>query len=114
MGRPKKPEDQKRNIKFTFRMTEEEVRLLGSLCEVAAMPAADVVRACVFKNRLPKAKVPKLDRQTYVELKRIGNNINQIARQLNSKFEVSADRMRAIDALSAKLDQIIKLLLHDR
>ncbi|WP_137403725.1 plasmid mobilization relaxosome protein MobC [Echinicola rosea] len=114
MGRPKKPEDQKRNIKFTFRMTEEELRLLGSLCEVAAMPAADVVRSCVFKNRLPKAKVAKLDRQTYMELKRIGNNINQIAKHLNSKFEVSADRARAIDALSAKLDQIIKLLLHDR
>ncbi|AGA76722.1 plasmid mobilization relaxosome protein MobC [Echinicola vietnamensis] len=114
MGRPKKPDNQKRNIKFTFRMTEEEVRVLGSLCEVASMPAADVVRACVFKNRLPKGKVAKLDRQTYVELKRIGNNINQIAKQLNSKFEVPSGRMKAIDALSEKLNQIIILLLHDR
>ncbi|MCH7411871.1 MobC family plasmid mobilization relaxosome protein [Belliella sp. R4-6] len=95
-------------------MNDEEVRQLASLCELSNLPAADVIRSCVFKNKIPKAKVPRLDLQTYVELKRIGNNINQIAKQYNSKLEVPLERLKALASLSDKLDYIIKHLINDR
>ncbi|WP_460544395.1 plasmid mobilization relaxosome protein MobC [Echinicola sediminis] len=114
MARPKISNEERRTARFSFRMNDEEVRQLASLCEISNLPAADVVRSCVFKNRLPQAKLPKLDLQTYVELKRIGNNINQIAKHYNSKFDVSDERLKALYSLSDKLDYIIKCLLDDR
>src|SRR5690606_32208032 len=75
-----KRKKEKRSFRYTFRMTEEEMEFLGKLSGYSGLPPAEVIRASVFKNRLPQAKMPLLDRQAYIELKRIGNNINQIAR----------------------------------
>ena len=95
-------------------MTEEEMEFLGKLSEYSDLPPAEVIRASVFKNRLPQAKMPLLDRQTYLELKRIGNNINQIARHYNSRITVPEHRLKAFDSLSGKLDTLIKALIDDR
>ena len=95
-------------------MTEEEMEFLGKLSEYADLPPAEVIRASVFKNRLPQAKVPLLDRQSYLELKRIGNNINQIARHYNSRITVPEHRLKTFESLSGKLDTLIKALLDDR
>ena len=49
-----------------------------------------------------------IDKHTYLELKRIGNNINQIARHYNSRVTVPEHRLKAFDSLSDKLDTIKK------
>ena len=95
-------------------MNEEEMEFLEKLSEYSDLPPAEVIRASVFKNRLPKAKVPILDKQTYLELKRIGNNINQIARHYNSRITVPDHRLKVFNSLSDKLDAVIKSLLNDR
>src|SRR5690606_21360943 len=114
MARPPKEKKEKRAFRYTFRMTEEEMEFLGKLSEYSALPPAEVIRASVFKNRLPQTKMPLLDRQTYLELKRIGNNINQIARHYNSRITVPEHRLKAFDSLSGKLDTLIKALIDDR
>ena len=114
MARPPKEKKEKRSFRYTFRMTEEEMEFLGKLSEYADLPPAEVIRTSVFKNRLPQAKVPLLDRQAYLELKRIGNNINQIARHYNSRITVPEHRLKAFDSLSEKLDTLIKSLIDDR
>jgi len=55
-----------------------------------------------------------LDRQAYLELKRIGNNINQIAKHYNSRITVPEHRLKTFNSLSDKLDSIIKALIDDR
>src|SRR5690606_606537 len=80
MARPPKEKKEKRAFRYTFRMTEEEMEFLGKLSEYSGLPPAEVIRASVFKNSLPQTMMPLQDRQTYHELKRIGNNITQIAR----------------------------------
>ena len=95
-------------------MTEEEMEFLGKLSEYSDVPPAEVIRASVFKNRLLQAKIPLLDRQAYLELKRIGNNINQIARHYNSRITVPEHRLKTFDSLSEKLDTLIKSLIDDR
>src|SRR5690606_27715775 len=114
MARPPKEKKEKRSFRYTFRMTEEEMEFLGKLSEYSGLPPAEVIRASVFKNRLPQAKMPLLDRQAYIELKRIGNNINQIARHYNSRITVPEHRLKAFDSLSEKLDTLIKALIDDR
>jgi hypothetical protein len=114
MARPPKEKKEKRAFRYTFRMTEEEMEFLGKLSEYSDLPPAEVIRASVFKNRLPQAKVPLLDRQAYLELKRIGNNINQIAKHYNSRVTVPEHRLQAFESLSEKLDKLIKALINDR
>src|SRR5690554_1263956 len=114
MARPPKERKEKRSFRYTFRMTEEEMEFLRKLSEYSDLPPAEVIRASVFKNRLHKAKVPILDKRTYLELKRIGNNLNQIAKHYNSRITVPEHRLKAFDSLSDKLDSIIKALLNDR
>src|SRR5690606_14102656 len=114
MARPPKERKEKRSFRYTFRMTEEEMEFLGKLSGYSGLPPAEVIRASVFKNRLPQAKVPLLDRQAYLELKRIGNNINQIARHYNSRITVPEHRLKTFDSLSEKLDTLIIALLDDR
>ena len=95
-------------------MNEDELEFLEKLSDYSDLPTADVIRASVFKNRLPQAKLPLLDKHTYLELKRIGNNINQIARHYNSRITVPDHRLKVFNSLSDKLDTVIKSLLNDR
>ncbi|MFC3363911.1 plasmid mobilization relaxosome protein MobC [Pedobacter fastidiosus] len=110
MARPQKEKEEKRSTKFTFRMNEKEVEQLASLCAYSNLSGAEVLREIVFKNRLLQPKIPVLDLQSYGELKRIGNNINQIAKQLNSKTSNHID-YKVMNELSLKLDTIIKIIL---
>ncbi|KEO72937.1 plasmid mobilization relaxosome protein MobC [Anditalea andensis] len=114
MARPPKEKKEKRSFRYTFRMNEDELQFLEKLSDYSDLPTAEVIRASVFKNRLPKAKVPILDKQTYLELKRIGNNINQIARHYNSHIEVPDERLNVFNSLSDKLDAVLKVLVNDR
>ncbi len=113
MARPAIDKSDKRSVRFTFRMNEREEKYLIKLMAYSNLSGAEIIREIVFKNRLLQPKIPVLDQKTYGELKRIGVNINQIAKKLNS-----GDKVNNIDAtlknLSAQLDLIIQHILHDR
>lgn len=79
----------------------------------ANLSGADVIREIVFKNRLPQPKIPVLDQKAYGELKRIGTNINQIAKKLNSGDKAPGMEI-TLELLSGKLDFIIEKLINDR
>jgi len=53
--------------------------------------------------------VPVLDQQTYVELKRIGNNINQIARHINAGKDTGTNIH--LQAIEKQLSTILKKLI---
>lgn len=113
MARPKLPQKEKKSIKFSFKMDEGEFEQLAKLCEYSDLSASEVIRSCVFKNRLPKARIPILEKQTYIELRKIGTNINQIAKHYNSNKPVPSDKLIAFQALKEKLNLLIKLLVND-
>lgn len=77
------------------------------------LSGAEVIREIVFKNRLLQPKIPVLDQKTYGELKRIGTNINQIAKELNSGAKVPHIEI-TLELLSSKLGFIIQNILDDR
>jgi hypothetical protein len=111
MSRPRKNKNDKKSIRFTFRMTEEEFRMLAVMAEFYNTSGGEVIRACVFKPRSLKPVKPLLDRQTYGELKRIGNNINQIARHLNTGMKADAGEIKKI---KEDMNRLINQILHDR
>ncbi len=92
-------------------MSEEEFRMLAVMAEYYNTSGGEVIRACVFKPRSLKPVKPLLNCQAYSELKRIGNNINQIARHLNSGMKEDAGEIKKI---KEDMNRLINQLLHDR
>ena len=113
MARPTIDSKDKRTIRFTFRMNEREEELLNRLIIFSNCSGADVIRNLVFKERLLQPKITILDQKTYGELKRIGTNINQIAKKLNADVQVTETTM-TLNELKNTLDFILQHLLHDR
>jgi hypothetical protein len=56
---------------------------------------------------LPKVPAPKVDQDTYLALSRIGNNLNQIARRINSPHEVIPGS-NEIQTSLAELEEALK------
>ena len=113
MARPTIDQKDKRNIRFTFRINEREKKWLNQLTSYSNRSKADVIRDLVFKERLLQPKIPLLDQKTYGELKRIGTNINQIAKKLNAGAKTPATEEH-VNELKFMLDQILQKLLNDR
>ena len=92
-------------------MNEQEYQYLNKLAGFSNLTGTEVIREIVFKNRLLQPKVPVLDQQSYLELRRIGNNVNQIAKQLNSGVS-DVKPVQAITALSNQLEVILKKVIN--
>ena len=74
-------EKRKRNQTLSIRLTPAEKKEIISKAKQAQMTLTDYLIEC---SRSTEIKVTDLS-EVLVELKRIGNNINQIARKINSK-----------------------------
>jgi hypothetical protein len=113
MARPKLTEEHRRSVNFTVRLTDAEVKKLEALAAVCGKAPGILIRDKVFKGRFPEPKSAKLDRDAYFELKKIGVNLNQLARKANSNI-VPVGLLGLIIKLQKQQEIIIKLLLHDR
>jgi hypothetical protein len=87
--------------------------MLTQLMSYTEKSAAEVIRDIVFRERLLKPKIPALDQKTYGELKRIGINLNQIAKKLNANAR-APETEKTIKELKGILNRILQKLLHDR
>ncbi|WP_224751006.1 plasmid mobilization protein, partial [Mucilaginibacter pankratovii] len=72
MARPKVSPSEKRSLKITFRVTEKQRQRLLTLADLCGTKPGDLVRTKIFKGHFPATRLPKIDEDTYVELKKIG------------------------------------------
>src|ERR1700733_1518356 len=84
MGRPKINEDSRRTINFTIRLTADEQKRLEKAAEICGKTPAAIIRAKLFKGKFPVARIPRIELNTYLELKKIGTNLNQVTRLANA------------------------------
>jgi len=101
---PKKPD--KRTRKIEIRVTDSELETMKS--RFGSKQFSTVLRDYLLKSELPR-RSSKPDEKTLCALARIGNNLNQIARSLNSTKGQSLDKMELILAL-AELNQQAKAI----
>lgn len=73
--------NRKRNQTISIRLTKEEKKEIVAKAKQAQMTLTDYLIEC---SRNTEITVTDLS-EVLVELKRIGNNLNQIARKINSK-----------------------------
>jgi len=110
MGRPKKNIDEKRNFQIVVKLNKGEHMKLRELMAYAEQNASEVVRQLVFKQRILKPRTPLLDAQTYTQLRRIGNNLNQYVKAVHQTQISHIDRQILVD-LQETLEIVGKKIL---
>jgi hypothetical protein len=112
MARPKVIPEQKRIYRYVIRLNEKEQQKFMSAAEVSGVEVYKLLRAKLLTGRFPEAKIARVDLGLYLELKKIGVNVNQIAKQVNSgKLPLGINKILLL--LQEQQHLIIKVLLHD-
>ncbi|MCC8408621.1 MobC family plasmid mobilization relaxosome protein [Mucilaginibacter sp. UR6-1] len=112
MARPKVSEEAKRKYKITVRLNSRERLRIEEAAKTTGVSTYRLVRDKLLKGKFPEPKIAKTDIGVYIELKRIGNNINQLAKHANTgKF--SPDIRSTLSQLREQQQLILKLLLYD-
>jgi hypothetical protein len=112
MARPKVALSEKRSLKITFRVTEKQRQRLLTLAVACGTKPGDLIRTKLFKGHFPATRLPRIDENIYVELKRIGINLNQLTRHANSgRLPLGIDKTLA--ALLRQEEKILRILLND-
>lgn len=114
MARPKTDDNNKLSQVILVRVTHGQMTELESASEACGQPIGELIRAKMFKGRFPQPVLPKTDQRTVMELNKIGNNLNQLTRKVNSGL-----LPQSLLALLMKLLQLLeliqtKLMIHDR
>ena len=113
MARPKVVLEEKRIYRYVLRLNEKEQQKFLAAAEVSGVEVYKLLRSKLLTGRFPEAKIARVDLGLYLELKKIGVNVNQIARQVNSgKLPFGINKILLL--LQEQQHLIIKVLLHDR
>lgn len=100
---------EKRTESLILRLTEVEKIRLISQAEEHGMSLSSYVRNKVFKGHVTS----KTDIQTVIELKRVGNNLNQIAKHLNTIPDENNIKsyLQSIDEILFQISEISNKLI---
>ena len=84
-GRKKLSADEIRDTTIKFRVNSKEMIYLNDLKDKAGIEMGHLIRQELLKSKPRNQTLPTINNEGLLELKRIGNNINQMARILNSQ-----------------------------
>ena len=108
MARPKSDPTNRRTAQLNLRLSPVELAALQSKAEAAGTNLTAFTRAAALSRKLPAAPVSSVDFETRQELRRIGVNLNQIAKAMNARSEaLPASLVAACEKLDALFDRIM-------
>ena len=93
---------------FAIRLSPIERQAIEVKADTAGMKLGEYLRTTALKKKIPPS-VPKINREIYIELIRIGNNINQLAKVANvgsNRGEKLNLEMNKLTELSQHLDRL--------
>jgi hypothetical protein len=111
MGRPALDEEQKRVVQVNIRLTVAEHKKIGAYAQSAGLSPANWIRQKVFTGRFPPVKNSPIEAALYRELHRIGVNLNQAVKQVNSFRSREIPKQILDDLLTIQQEIIRRLLL---
>ena len=94
---------------ISIRLTDAERRKLSQICAVSGLPVSAAVREMIGGVTI-RQRPPQELHDLYVEINRIGNNINQIARTVNARGFASGEDIAAITAAQETIWNIAERL----
>ena len=80
---------------ISVRLNDAERRKLSQICAVSGLPVSAAIREMIGGVTI-RQRPPQELHDLYVEIDRIGNNINQIARTVNARGFANRDDIAAI------------------
>ena len=93
------------------RVDAKDLAALDRLAETHKLSRSDAFRRVLHHLPFPR---PKVDADTYLELRRVGVNINQIAHRLNcGEIPEMVEIWHYLDALEVRLDYLALHLCHE-
>lgn len=91
---------------MAIRLTPIERARVEAKAAKAGLPPATFVRQVALGVVVsPPAKIPEVNRETYLELAKMGGNLNQIAHHLNAGVATGVD-----EAFVRRLAEVVKSL----
>jgi hypothetical protein len=108
-GRPPLLDIERRVIKFHGGFTFAEAEFIAQKAEAAGISEPEYIRHAVLNRELKT--VPAINKDTYHELGKIGVNINQIAKILNSGSNANPEINDAFGKLKTVIAQLRQQLL---
>lgn len=108
-GKVIKMENRKRNITLSIRLTAEEKEALTKKASDADLSMTDYILRCSSRKKIRVLNMSKV----IVELKRIGNNLNQITRRINSGDFTSYNFSGVIEEQRKLYDLILSMMGDD-
>ena len=106
MARPKKDISKQRTIVIAFRVSQSEHAIISNNAETIGLSTAEYIRRKCTGKSLPNKKVSPLDRKLFVELSRMGNNLNQLARVSNSGIHAPFSISKQLEEVKMLLQQL--------
>ena len=94
---------------ISVRLTDAERRKLSQICAVSGLPVSAAIREMIGGVAI-RQRPPQELHDLYVEINRIGNNINQIARTVNARGFASGEDIAAITAAQETIWNIAERL----
>ncbi|QDX98451.1 plasmid mobilization relaxosome protein MobC [Pectobacterium carotovorum subsp. carotovorum] len=108
-GRINLSADERRDISIQFRVNKEEFEYLKSLVGASGLERGHYIRREILKAEpVIKRKMPEVNQKTYIQLSSLGNNLNQVAKKLNSNDDFDNIKVSETNFL---IKQISKRLL---
>lgn len=111
MVRPRKNYEELKLFQVNIRLTDSENKLANDLADQARLSVPDWFRACAFSKKRPAAKQRFVHRELFLDLSRIGNNINQLAYHANSGNPVLSEELSRLKELQEVISEIQQKLL---
>lgn len=98
-----------RKNKLSFVVSDEELEILNQ--SRGGIKLSEYLRAVIFKQRphIPRAAVPAINRETLVQLNRIGGLLNQQATALNTAKRQNSFSGISLEYLQQCLDNLEEL-----
>jgi Bacterial mobilisation protein (MobC) len=107
MVRPKKSPALVRNNLLPVRLSDVELEMFRSRAEDLGIPIAELMRRNGLMRPIPK-RLSRITIQTYRELSRVGTNINQLSKAINTALksgqQIQIDQEELV-SLAAAIDR---------
>lgn len=104
-GRRKLPPEEIRDTTIKFRVNEKELAHLNNLKNKAGIELGHLIRQELLRSEPRNNTLPKINNDALLELKKIGSNINQMAKILNSRNDT-----QTLDQWKLSINKISRFL----
>lgn len=106
MSRPKKRIQDLKAIRINVRMTVSEYLTVSENAEILGITIPDFIRMKTTGRVLPRKRILPEDRKLFIELSRIGNNINQLTKKVHLGMNNPPSLIVLLSELKSTLDAL--------